>query len=204
MGIFDLFERSRNMRPPSRIQCAAIFKAAGGVRNARLTRERFLRYFEDPRRDSSARAASADEKRADALLATRTDRSGVVNVSGGGALTARDTMGLTADALTLRDDSRVAQSGAIFATALSTILRNRAHVKKALESAVQRRTGMSHAERRKLVQRARSSTLSSVQSRKHQRHSGLKGVGIKRDGTRAGAVNGGELFQGREDSVSQE
>ena len=203
LGVLDLFERSRNMRAPSRMQCAAIFKAAGGVRNARLTRERFLRYFEDPRKDPSARAAAVDEKRADALMATvGGGGSSGLTVSGGGALTARDTMGLTADALSLRDDARVAQSGAIFATALSTILRNRAHVKTALHSAVQRRAGLSHEERRRLVQQVRSSTLSSVRGRKTSQRQSSGGVGIKRDGTRAGTVDRDRLFQGRRDSAS--
>ena len=97
MGVLDLFGKSETMRPPSRVQCAAMFKAAGGVRNSRLARERFLRYFEDPRKEQPANVAETD--------GLRSKYVGVV----------RDNMGLVADPLSLRDDDRVAQSGAIFA-----------------------------------------------------------------------------------------
>ena len=196
LGIFELFQRSRNMRSPSRMQCAAIFKAAGGVRKARLTRTRFLRYFEDPRKDPLARKAADDEKRAKGL------GSGVMNNNFGSERTVviRDEMGITSDALMLRDDTRVAHSGAIYADALSAILRNRSHLKQSLGSAVQRRIGMTHEERRRLVQSVRSSTLSSVNSRRRQR-SLPDGRGLKRDGTRAGKVNRNLLFQGNRNST---
>jgi hypothetical protein len=127
--------------PPSLFP--SIFNNCGGIRNI-LTKERFLRYFEDPRREANGKHGNA------------------LNITMGASTThliKSPNNRTTTDVNTVNDgiiNQESLVSSSIFISALSTIVRNKKHLIVSLENSVQRRRSMSRENRLKMVQLSRS------------------------------------------------
>ena len=132
LGMVELFQRTSVMNPPTRQQCTAIFVKAGSVRNI-LSRERFLRFFEDPRKEVGGLSKQGEMKR---------------NVS-------RNDYSTTSSNSSSNIRSETVVSGSVFVHAMSIVLRHKRELKIHLEKKMQRRISMSRNERIKMISRAR-------------------------------------------------